>query len=228
MARGAIFKIEPMYVAMEKPSPQAKLVGNTRDGLPIYEIEKPVFINRPEIGPDGQPVYSRNPMTGDRMVQQRVVEVGKRKMLVIPNNQGNGNLSWDEYIPPSEEELRAAKRQKAIREMTDSLAAALVDADLTPDALLAALGDATGAAGVKEGPIGDAGDGDEEDEGYDVDEPVVMAAEGEAIEYPYHKGGGNYLLSDGSTVKGRKDARRAQRRLDEGLPPLERATEPSA
>src|SRR5690606_42110511 len=58
--------------------------------------------------------------------------------------------------------LRAAKRQKAIREMTDSLAAALVDADLTPDALLAALGDATGAAGVKAGPIGDAGDGDED------------------------------------------------------------------
>lgn len=38
----------------------------------------------------------------------------------------------------------------------------------------------------------------------------------EDTEFPYHKGGGYYFLSDGNQVKGKKAAEKAQTKLNEG------------
>lgn len=38
----------------------------------------------------------------------------------------------------------------------------------------------------------------------------------EEVEYPLHKGGGNYVLSNGDKVKGKEDAIKAEEALKEG------------
>lgn len=52
---------------------------------------------------------------------------------------------------------------------------------------------------------------DQETDDQELDEELD---EEDDVEYPYHKGGGYWLLSNGETVKGKEEAQEAQSELD--------------
>ncbi|MDE0582236.1 hypothetical protein ON064_04140 [Planococcus sp. A6] len=55
-----------------------------------------------------------------------------------------------------------------------------------------------------------------QDKGYIGDKVVEESDETDVVEYPVHKGGGNYLLSNGESVKGKEDAQKAEDALKSG------------
>jgi hypothetical protein len=141
MSRGALQALPRLHVPIMPPAlrdgSRAPQVGTTVTGLPIYEVDYLYTENVPQLDDDGKPRYSKNPTNGEPIVMRRkIINAGWRKKFVVPNEEGNGNLSWITYTPPTEEEIAKAKRQTKIEQMTPELSAALVDAGMTPAELL--------------------------------------------------------------------------------------------
>jgi hypothetical protein len=179
-------------------------MGTLPDGRPIY---KKTIVragpHEPKLDPDGQPMYGKNPITGDRIYEKYTRKAMTITLYVVPNNQGNGNLTWDQYFFPTQAELQARARREKIELTKDQLAEALVDGDLNISDLITMV--RTGrmaaptipAAATEEPAVVDGGPTDEVPEG----------------EFPKAQGGGVWLLSDGNKVRGKAAAIDAQQKL---------------
>lgn len=208
-------KIRPLNVDVSASLPPgAELAGHTKQGLPIYRIQRVLAKNEARIDEDGEIVFAKHPTTGEPLYQKRqLVPQGKPgpdgkptwyvDVYVVPNQQGNGNLSWDDYTPPSAAEIAAAARERKIEEMLPELAGALIDSGLTPAQLAAALAGAPAAAPAAEvaeiPPPAREGTGDPE-----TVDPLTDEAPADQ-EFPKALPGvGRWELSSGEVFKGTK------------------------
>lgn len=55
-----------------------------------------------------------------------------------------------------------------------------------------------------------------QEKGYIGEKVADKEGEEDVVEYPVHKGGGSYLLSNGESVKGKEDAQKAEDALKSG------------
>lgn len=133
--RGTLQRLRPILVDLIPPD-GARMIGTTAQGLPIYQETivraGPV---EPMLDTEGKEVWVKHPTTGEPMYRRNTRKPVSRTRFIVPNQQGNGNLSWDEYNPPTATEIQAKERREKIEHMKDNLAAVLVDQDLTPERL---------------------------------------------------------------------------------------------
>jgi hypothetical protein len=201
-------KIRPLNVDVNAALPEGGvLAGYAPMGLPIYRVKKLVTKNEPRRSKDGEVEYAKHPTTGEPLYQKRKVEWEYVDGYVVPNQQGNGNLSWDDYTPPTPEEIAAADREKRIAELIPVLGGVLVDNDVTPEQLVAALRGAPAQAAPAAEPKAE------------IPPPVrdgeVGSAGGPEPEFPKALPGvGRWELSNGEVYKGTKiDAIAAEKAL---------------
>jgi hypothetical protein len=205
MSSATLPKIKPLIVDVEPPE-GAVIVGRTPDGRPIYKRSRmmagPASVKKDR---DGNDVMKKHPTTGEPAytIMTRGPAV-METMLIVPNQQGNGNLSWEEWHMPTEEELAAERRNRAIESAKNELAAEIVDSGLTVRQFVEEIARrrvesaATPSAPAAEAPV------------------AAPAPENVPVVYgfPIHKHGNVWQLSDGSEFKGKKvDAQKADEAL---------------
>lgn len=179
----ALQKIKPILVDVIPPTnsdgTDVVQVGRTPKGLPIYQqtIVR-ASAAKPKLDPKTkEQVWVRHPTTGEPLYRRWTKTAESRTRFIVPNQQGNGNLSWDEWIPATKEQIALEERAKKIEAMKDGLAAALVDGGITIEQFL-------GQVGAAKEPVAP---------------PKV-----ETRVFPVHIAGASWKLSDGSMFKGKK------------------------
>jgi hypothetical protein len=189
-------KIPPINVPITPPDPKAVLDNHLADGTPIYRTTRPWFRNVEDKDANGNPIPVYRPGTNEVLYNRRRLESGERVVFMIPNNEGNGNLSWHEYRYPTEAEVAETTRKRQVGDILPALAGALLDRGLSVDQLL----DRLTAREPEQAPK----------------EPEVIPAPGssqppertvETATYPkWSSSQKAWELSNGDTVKGNKAA----------------------
>lgn len=162
------------------PPPGAKPAGVSPSGKQLYEIEEVRAEIVDKVNPEtGEVEHRKNTITGEQLHKLREVkrdEEGnpvrsRTRKLFYLESEGNGNIRKVPYEPPSEEEMQEAERRQQIESMQEGLAAALVDAGLTPEEAIRRLRGGSDA--------GDGGDGEGETPGITLDPPEIEPVEPE-------------------------------------------------
>lgn len=143
---GALAKIEAFHAAAIPPKgddgKDALPIGNTPDGRLIYTrtIIRPAKNKAPQTDPlTGEQVWTKHPTTGEKLYARWRNVREERVQTFTLESDGRGNLYVQEYAPPSPEDLARQERERKIVEVQGQIAEALVDNDLSVDALIAAL-----------------------------------------------------------------------------------------
>lgn len=195
-------KIKKLNVELLAPE-GAVFVGNNDAGMPVYK-RTIVRAGPHEAMKDdkGNEVWVKHPTTGEPLYRRWRRKRMEITHFIIPNQQGNGNLSWDIYQPPTAEELSRMAQDREIEKLKDALPRLMVEKGITVESFLTALEAASGRA--SEAPI---------PEPAAVPEIPEMPND-EAASAIQPIGGGYYLLSDGKTkVQGREKAIAAEAEL---------------
>lgn len=210
---GTLMPIKKLNVEIIPPE-GAKFFGTTPGGLPIYE-QKIVRAGpaEPKLDKDGKEVWVKHFATGEPLYQRFIKKPVERIRYIVPDQQGNGNLFWNEYRFPTPEEAAAKEREKKIAAMRDRLPELLVDKGIDLDNFLSALmaepkGVAAGEAAQAAGPA---------HKGGEVGLPRGTKSSVPLEIFPKFLGGKTWQLRDGSKVEGtRREAVKAQTEQDEG------------
>jgi hypothetical protein len=130
-------KIQPLHANLTPPAGSVPIMV-TPTGKQVYRLTRqrsravPVYEN-------GERAYKRN-ANGDRYVALNTMELYEETLTFYLESDGNNNIQMVPWSPPTEAELAEAERQRKIAEMGGGrLGEALVDANLTPEQVLAAL-----------------------------------------------------------------------------------------
>lgn len=179
-------KIRPIHFALTPPT-NAVPWGVTPDGKhQLYRMVLKRSRSVPDIDPKtGESKYRKNIMTGEPLIQLRKSEVYDEERIFWLESQGNGNVVQVPYNPPTDAELAKAARDEKIKAMQDKLAAALVDSDVDPSALLQSLKGKTETA-------------------TDAVVSVAPAATTTGPEYPVMYAPGRWELSNGTKLQGKR------------------------
>lgn len=128
-------RIAPIDVTITPPDENATLVGYVGK-YPVYQTKKKWFRNVEAKDNSGNPIPVFRPGTNETLYNKRALEQGERDVFLIPNQERNGNLSWHEYVFPTEAEKAADERRKRVDGLIPEIAGALIDNDLTVDDLI--------------------------------------------------------------------------------------------
>lgn len=158
--------------------------------------------------------WSMNPMTAEPLYPKNEREDYDLTREFYQENEGNGNDKLIFWKPPSADEIKAAEREDKAAEMMRGLALAFVDAEFSPDQVLEMI--RQGGSGiesttpVQEKQIAETGS--------------IYPEPG--VDYPYMFEPDQWRLSNGQTIKGRRDdARAAEERVLEARANAEQAAE---
>lgn len=215
MSSAATQKLEPLIVEVKPPvgmrmerDPKSNRVsfhevpttvhGTTPDGRTIYQ-QTIVRASEPEAVIDketGEQAWAKHPTTGEPLYPKWKKKPEQRTRFIVPNNQGNGNLSWEEWSPASEAELANAERRRKGEAMRDVFVDALVEADISPDQLPSVL---RRLAEQRDEVVPEMTGSADATAPTDT-EPAA------AGEFPKQAGAGRWKLSNGSFVNGKKVA----------------------
>lgn len=131
-------KLAPQH-ATPVPDPDAVQIATTPDGRAVYQRKVRRFRNMP-LKINGEQQYRRDRQTGEPAVSLRKIEPFERVEIYTLESNGAFGVDRVPYHVPTPEEVAAVERQRRIDEMGGGkLGAALVDAGMTPEQLLAKL-----------------------------------------------------------------------------------------
>jgi hypothetical protein len=187
MARSVLDRVKPIKSDLIPPA-GSTTYGTTPDGRIIYQRTMQRGRAVPKLDAEGNRVWRKHPLTGEPLLPVNQGEVYEATDLFTLLDQLNGNVEMVPYHVPTAEELAAETRVKKVVAMKDQLAEALVDAGVDPANLLA---DLKALAVPAATPIVPAAA---------MTEPPVPSL------YPMAKGGGWYLLSNGTKMQGSEEA----------------------
>jgi len=191
--RRALDSIPPIKSDLLPPV-DALAAGVTRDGRQLYRRVKQIVTTEPKINPaTGEQQWRINQMGQQTVAVRKVTSVTPTEELFYLENEGNGNVRKIPYRHPTPDELAASEREKKIAAMGGgSLAAALVDAGISPQEAIARL------VGAKTAP--------------ETASPQTATSPKPAAEvFPKFLGGGWYVLSTGLKFQGKQaDAEAAE------------------
>lgn len=186
--QAALRKIKPFHPEKIKP-PKAQVVGVTPDGRQLFREVTLRTRTVEQTDEAGNPVYRRNPLSGEALHKLRRPINYKRERLFFLESEGNGNIRRVDYRMPTEDEIREAERKKKLEKVIPRLAEALLDKDVDPEDFVARImGEhalrSDGVQGDDEAflmdapePLEDDEEGEEElDEGEDDEEGEEAAA----------------------------------------------------
>ncbi len=166
------------------PPRGAKAVGTHTDGRVIYEMYDVLDPRPTEKVPildplTGKEMWKKNQATGEPMYPlMRAVAVRRDKRFVLERD-GNGQVAMQEGFEPTDEELAEVQAARQREIFAADLASEAVNRGLNAADVLDLL------AGGKKVPA-------------NVPGPDTI--------YPYEKGGGHWILSDGSKFRGTRTA----------------------
>ena len=180
-----------------------QLVGALDDGSPVYYgdifIGNPAFteldengwssnghLREPQMGPDGEPLWTMNKATGQRIkrVHKSTRRYGKRKYIM--KDFGNGNAG-----PIPVPTAQPSGGGELVSEL-DRLTKVLAENDMSLGDFVKALKGKAEASG---------------------EDALSLDAPEDAVSYPKHAGGPWYELSNGERVKGKEAALEAEAAL---------------
>ena len=192
--KGVLQKIPPLHAPLIPPMGSVP-AGLTPDGLhQLFKLDRPRSTSEPDKDAEtGQQRYRRHATTGEPMIKVRKPVLYVEHLLFYLESQGNGNNVMVPYVPPTDQELAKAARDRKVAAMKEGLAEALVDAGYQPHEVLAALQQGAGLPQAS-------------DAGPEAPEATVQQVK-EPETYPKDMGGGGWwLLSNGEKFHGKEDA----------------------
>ena len=183
IASGGIPKLRPALI----PPREARPVGVHDDGRTIYEMEKfdleaTVANKRQAIDPEtSEPMYRKHPTTGEKLYPVMVTESVFSTVRFVLERSPRGHVRMDQNFEGTPEEKAADTKKQKASDFSEKLAQLAAERGVDPEAVI---------------------------------EKVMEEAEGEpqeALPYPQHRGGGHWLLSNGTSHRGsREDAEIAE------------------
>jgi len=173
---GGIPELRPELI----PPREAKAVGIHTDGRTIYEMEKfdveATTANKTQvIDSDGEPQWRKHPTTGEKLYPVMSTESVFYTSRFVLERSPRGHVRMDENFESTPESLARDAKAQKSREFSDKLAELAIERGVDPEAVI---------------------------------EKVMEEAGGEpeeAIPYPQHRGGGHWLLSNGTSHRGSKE-----------------------
>ena len=185
MARAMGFTSQEPRVARFRPDPEWKAAGHTPDGKQLYRWLRKRHRAVPLLDEDGNQIFKRHPSSGEPVVAVNKPEPYEEDLLFYIDDDGQWNKNMVFYQPPTAEQLAEEERKRRQQRGMERLMEALGAADVDPGEL--------------------------------IDEIMARKAAPEAEpeeQYPVMYGPGLWRLSDGSTMRGKKDeAEDAEARL---------------
>jgi hypothetical protein len=173
---GGIPELRPELI----PPRESKAVGIHTDGRTIYEMEKfdieaTVASKKQVMDPDGEPQWRKHPTTGEKLYPVMSSQPVFSTVRFVLDRSPRGHVRMDENFEGTPESIARDTKAKKVREFSDKLAELATERGVDPEAVI---------------------------------EKVIEEAGGEpeeAIPYPQHKGGGHWLLSNGTSHRGSKE-----------------------
>ena len=190
MSMQTLQRIPPIHPEKIPPK-NAVAAGVTPDGRQLFQLTRRRARAVPMIDTQsGERVWRRNPLNGEPLYPRNQPGIYEEELLFTLESPGNGSIEMTPYVAMTPEEMAEREYKVKVEQMRDSLADAMVQADMTPAQLLALL----------QGQAKDA---------------VVQAEETESqAEYPLYLPVGRWQLSNGTVITGkREDAEEAERLL---------------
>lgn len=188
-----------------KTGQRAKVVGVTEDGDTIYVSHLPDHGRRREaraeknengdpkyqrVGPDGELVF-RKDVNGEVYPVIDVPPFWKEEKFILVSSP-RGHVRKRPFREPSEAEKAEAQAREYADQFLDRVKERAIQQGVTPEELVDRLLGGDGApAAVEAVP-----------EAEDDDDFQSLPS---GTEFPHHKGGGNWYLSDGSSFRGKKE-----------------------
>ena len=192
---GGIPELRPELI----PPRESKAVGIHSDGRTIYEMDKfdieATVANKKQVmDPDGEPHWRKHPTTGEKLYPVMSNKPIFSTVRFVLERSPRGHVRMDEHFEGSAEDRARDEKKKKVTEFSDRLAELAAERGVDPEAVI-------------EKGIEEAGGEPEE-----------------AIPYPQHKGGGHWLLSNGTSQRGnRQEAELAEATLHIEAPTEEAA-----
>jgi len=192
---GGITKLRPELIPPRESHP----IGVHTDGRTIYEMEKfdieATTANKKQVlDPDGKPQWRKHPTTGEKLYPVMVSTPVYRTVKFVLDRSPRGHVRMDEHFEGTAESRTRDAKKKKATDFSDRLAELAAESGVNAEDVLA---------------------------------KVIEEAKGkpeEAIPYPQHKGGGHWLLSNGTSHRGSKeDAQIAEAVLHVEVPAEEAA-----
>lgn len=186
---GGLRKLQPQHADLTQAIPSgARPIGLTPDGTrQLFRLRRERSRPVPDIDPaTGEVKKQKHAITGQPLYSIYKHEHYVETIDFYLESEGNFNVRMIPWLPPSPEEVATAERERRLREARAALDEALADAEIDPKALIAFLRRARPDEAEELAPANE--DGETAD-----------------LAYPVHLGFGNWQLSDGSMVKGKKD-----------------------
>ena len=173
---GGIPQLRPELI----PPRESTAVGVHSDGRTIYEMEKfdieATTANKTQVmDPDGEPQWRKHPTTGEKLYPVMTTKPVYRTIKFVLERSPRGHVRIVENFEGTVEERDRDSKKKKAAEFSEKLAELATERGIDPEAVLQKVMEE--AAGEPE----------------------------EAIPYPQHKGGGHWLLSNGTTHRGNKE-----------------------
>jgi len=204
MARGTLQQIEKVHPTLKGPDGGVPLGITTPDGKPLWKVVRKRSRSVPELDKNGEQVWKKHATTGEQILKKRKPEFYDEVLIGYEESEGNGNAIFVQWSPPTAEEIKAKERADKIAALGGGrLAELMVDRGVSPEALMDSL------AGVK---------AEAKQETPNASGGEKKAAEAETVEYPHMYAPGRWRMSNGTTLRGKREEAEA---AEAALPKLE-------
>lgn len=181
--KATLSRIEPFHPTIKPPRGAVPLTV-TADHKQVFRETLQRSASEPRLDPvTGEVMWRKNPISGEPLIPLRQVVLFSQERTFTLESEGNGNVRREYYTPPTPEQLAKEKRRLAVQAMQGRIAEALVDGDVDPADLVAALKG-------RDVPVG----------------PMPPEAEQADVRFPQLSSPGRWKLSNGAIVKGTKVA----------------------
>ena len=174
---GGIPELRPELI----PPREAKPVGIHSDGRTIYEMEKydieaSVQNKTPVLDPDtGDPKWRKHPTTGEKLYPVMQANPVFSTVRFVLERSPRGHVRMDQNFEGTAEERTRDAKAQKAKDFVKELSELAADRGVDPEAVI---------------------------------DKVIEEAKGEPVEaipYPHHKGGGHWVLSNGTTKRGNRE-----------------------
>ena len=173
---GGIPELRPELI----PPRESKAVGIHSDGRTIYEMEKfdikgTVANKKQVMDHDGNPRWRMHPTTGEKLYPVMFSAPVFYTSRFVLERSPRGHVRMDENFEGTPESVARDAKAKKVAEFSEKLAELATERGVDPAAVI---------------------------------DKVIEEAGGEpeeAIPYPQHKGGGHWLLSNGTSHRGNRE-----------------------
>lgn len=214
--RGTLNKIEKVHPPLTGPEGGVPLGITTPDGKPLWKVTRQRSRSVPQLDKNGEQVWKKHATTGEDIIKKRRPEFYTEELIGYEESEGNNNVTFVQWAPPTATEIAARERAEKIAALGGGrLAELMVDRGVSPEALFDRL-TAPAPAPQQEATAPTP----------NASEDVQKAAEADPalVAYPHMYAPGRWRLSNGTTLRGKREDAEA---AEAALPKLEAAPEPT-